>query len=70
MEAIRLYLKVDSDTLHIPELRRFIGKRVELILIEEEPSEEIKKMEKFFSAVGKVNIDEEAVHRLREESKL
>jgi len=68
MEAIRLYLKVDSDTLHIPELRRFIGKRVELILIEE-PSEEIK-MEKFFSAVGKVNIDEEAVHRLREESKL
>jgi len=68
MEAIRLYLKVDSDTLHIPELRRFIGKRVELILIEE-PSEEIK-MEKFFSAVGKVNIDEKAVHRLREESKL
>jgi len=69
MEAIRLYLKVDSDTLHIPELRRFIGKRVELILIEE-PSEEIKKMEKFFSAVGKVSIDEKAVHRLREESKL
>ena len=69
MEAIRLYLKVDSDTLHIPELRRFIGKRVELILIEE-PSEEIKKMEKFFSTVGKVSIDEKAVHRLREESKL
>ena len=73
MQAIRLLIKVDSENIHIPELRRFIGKRVEMIIIDEPnifSEKKNRKMERFFSAAGKIEIDEEAVHQLREESKL
>ena len=73
MQAIRLFMKVDSENIHVPELRKFIGKKVEMIIIEEPTvfsEEKNRKMERFFSAAGKVEIDEEAVRQLREESKL
>ena len=73
MQAIRLFMKVDSENIHVPELRKFIGKKVEIIIIEEPTAfneKRDRKMERFFSAAGKVEIDEEAVRQLREESKL
>lgn len=72
MEAIRLHLKIDSETLHIPELKRFHGKNVELILIEESTSPKKKngKMDHFFAAAKKVEINEDAINKLRERSKI
>jgi hypothetical protein len=35
MNAIRIRKKLDSDTLHLPELRPLIGKTVEIIVQEE-----------------------------------
>ena len=35
MEALKLHMKVESDTLKIPGLSRFIGKNVEIILLED-----------------------------------
>jgi len=38
MRVIRVRRRVDSDTLQLPELREFIGKEVEILVLEEVPS--------------------------------
>ena len=38
MNAIRIRKKIDSETLHIPELRPMIGHEVEIIVLEDQPS--------------------------------
>lgn len=35
MNAVRIHRKLESDTLHLPELRPLIGKAVEIIILEE-----------------------------------
>ena len=35
MNAIRIRKTIDSDTLHIPELKDMIGRTVEIIVLEE-----------------------------------
>ena len=37
MNAIRISKRIDSETLHLPELKPLIGKRVEIIVREEAP---------------------------------
>ncbi len=73
METIRLRKKIQSETLHLPELKRLLGKEVEIILMEL-PSAKYARprgiMDNFISAAGKINIDAEAVAQLREDSKL
>jgi hypothetical protein len=46
MNAIRVKRKIDSDTLHIPELRSMIGRDVEIIVLEDQPTS---------SAIGQVD---------------
>ena len=72
MEAIKIQRKISSDTLHIPELKQFLGKNVEIILLELPEKKKMKStnMSKFIDAAGKIDIDEEAVAALREKSKL
>jgi len=36
MNAIRIRTRLDSDTLHLPELRPLLGQTVEIIVLEEE----------------------------------
>jgi len=36
MNAVRIRRKLDSDTLHLPELKPLIGKNVEIIVLEEQ----------------------------------
>ena len=38
--AIRVHTRVESDTLRIPELVSLVGKRVEVIVLEEEGAED------------------------------
>lgn len=38
MNAIRIRRKIDSETLHIPELQPMIGREVEIIVLDEKPS--------------------------------
>ncbi len=68
MKVTKVRLKVDSEDVHIPELKKFMGKTVEMIITEVKPND--KKMENFFEAVGKVKIDTEAIRKCREASKL
>jgi hypothetical protein len=34
MNVIRIHKQIDSETLHLPELKPLIGKRVEIIVID------------------------------------
>jgi hypothetical protein len=36
MNAIRIRRQLDSDTLHVPELKPFLGRTVEIIVLDEE----------------------------------
>lgn len=38
MRAIRVRRCVESETLELPELREFIGKEVEIVILEDSPS--------------------------------
>jgi len=38
VNAIRIRRKLDSDTLHLPELKPLIGREVEIIVLEERPA--------------------------------
>jgi hypothetical protein len=38
MNAIRVKRKIDSETIHIPELRGMIGQDVEIIVLQDKPS--------------------------------
>jgi hypothetical protein len=36
--TVRIRRKLESESLHLPELRSFIGKHVEIIVLEEPPA--------------------------------
>jgi hypothetical protein len=38
LHAIRVHARVDSDVLRIPELLPFVGRTVEVIIVEEAPA--------------------------------
>jgi hypothetical protein len=42
MNAIRIRKKLDSETLHLPELRPFLGQTVEIIVLGEETAPGIR----------------------------
>jgi hypothetical protein len=42
MNAIRIRKKLDSDTLHLPELRPLLGRTVEIIVLEEGSPSDIR----------------------------
>ena len=66
MQSIRKKMIMNSDTIKIPELQRFIGKTMEIILIED--TEEKNKA--FLDLAGKIEIDNSVISELRENSKL
>ena len=44
MEAIKIKTRLESETIRSPELRKLIGKRVEIIILEEtEPNAALPK---------------------------
>ena len=63
VQMIRLSMKVNSENIHVSELKEFIGKRVQMVIIEKPTinKKNDRKMERFFSAAGNVEIDEEVV---------
>ena len=76
MNAIRIRKRIDSETLHLPELKEMIGKEVEIIVLEEAaaPSDEAPEpspapkttpYDKFFELAGKIDLDWDAYKRQR-----
>jgi hypothetical protein len=70
MEAMRFHLTVESETINIPQLKQFIGKRVEIILIEDSPleTENSTRYKKIKNLKGKISFNEDALPRLRQDS--
>lgn len=62
---------VNSETITIPQLKKFIGKKVEIICIcEENKKKSSAKFQKFFSLAGKIKIDGKKINELRESSEI
>jgi hypothetical protein len=69
MNAVRIHRKVDSETLHLPEIRSMIGKQVEIIVMEEPiPPTETGDLSLLESIAGKDLIDPDALKQLRDAS--
>ena len=71
MNAIRLRRTIDSETLHLPELKPFVGRMVEIIVLEEDVRPSILPgtgdWDSALKAVAELeDYDLEAVRRQRE----
>jgi hypothetical protein len=68
MSVIRIHRRVDSETLHLPELRPLIGKAVQIVVTEEPtlPTATEKGWEAFFAKAGSDLVDPEVYKQYRE----
>ena len=67
MPIIRIRKRVDSDTLHLPELKQMVGKTVEIIIVEETcmPSEPSQGTACFAALLAKAAFDPQALEAMR-----
>ncbi len=70
MRTIRVRRCVDSETLELPELRQFIGKEVEIVVLEGVPSRATGPVEKrdysaLLQIAGQDLIDPDAYKEIR-----
>jgi len=63
--SIHLKTRIESETLHLPELRRFLGKTVEIVISESEESEG-GKWATLRNAAGKDLIDPDVASQYRD----
>ena len=68
MNAIRIHRHIDSETLHLPELKAFIGQEVEIVVTPEstKPRATEKDWQEFFASAGPDLIDPELYAQYRE----
>jgi hypothetical protein len=69
VNAIRIRTKLESHTLHLPELQALVGKTVEIIVLEEsgasaEPRP-VSRYDAFFALAGRDVVDPDAYKQLR-----
>lgn len=60
MNALRIRTHIDSDTLHLPDLKQMIGKNVEIIVLEESSDSQIHKQKRTpGSAKGMISMSDD-----------
>ena len=86
MNAIRIHKHLDSESMTLPELKPLVGKDVEIIVLEESAgknrlipdAEELVRANRLSPAerravwkqIGPVDVDEDAIRKLRDASTL
>lgn len=71
MKAICVKTRVEGDTLHVPELKQWIGKEIQVVITEEPPAKDapmdLSALQKLAEdiASGKVEYDFAALQQLR-----
>ena len=74
MNAIRIHKQIDSETLHLPELKSLIGKTVEILILEETAAPPrtcaSSPYDALFELAGHDVVDPEAYKQLRAASTL
>jgi len=71
MNTIRIRKRLDSDTVHVPELHAWVGSDVEIIVLSEphlDPGN--PNLSTFFDVAGTIDVDDTTVDAFREASKL
>jgi hypothetical protein len=68
--VLRILRRLDSETLHVPELRDFIGKDVEIVVSEVVPQKLPDHLVELEKIAGKIDLDFEAIEKMREISKI
>ena len=68
MNAIRIKRHLDSDTLHLPEVRGMVGKEVEIIILEEQAPAGGGDLSLLEQAAKDDLIDPDALKELRDAS--
>jgi hypothetical protein len=68
MNAIRIKKHLDSETLHLPEIKGMVGKEVEIIILEEQPVAQRGDLSLLEQAAKDNLIDPEALKELRDAS--
>ena len=68
MEAIRVFKKIESDTITIPELTGLVGHEVEIIVIDTPKKRSAERYDTFFALAGSIDIDQESIVSNREQS--
>jgi hypothetical protein len=68
MSAIRVRRRIDSETVHLPELRPLIGKTVEIIIREDfsAPASTEEEWKEWFASAGKDLLDPDVYKQYRE----
>ncbi len=61
-------LKVKDKCIEIPGLEQFKGKFVEITVREKKDIDKKKKLKKFFALCGKLELDQDEVDNLRNQS--
>jgi hypothetical protein len=70
VNAIRIFRRLDSETVYLPELRDMIGKNVEIIVLEEpDIRQSTGDLSLLQEMAGTIDLDFEAIENLREISK-
>lgn len=72
MEALRIndFVGDNGIKIDIDKLKQFKNKEVEIIILPVESKANHKSKNKFFNAIGKIDINEEDITSLREVSSL
>jgi hypothetical protein len=68
MSLVRIRRRIDSETIHVPELKPFVGKTVEII-VREDPATEAGSRDRWqplIDAAGKDLVDPEVYKKYRE----
>jgi hypothetical protein len=72
MATIHILKQIDSETLHLPELRPLLGRTVEITIVDKEqkPAATLEDWEKFFRDNGTDFVDPNVVgeHRAYDQS--
>lgn len=67
MSVIHLTQEVESETLHVPELRPFIGKKVEITIREvEQPTSPTNGWDALMALAGQDLLDDKVIMEYRE----
>lgn len=66
MTAIHIHRRIDSETLHLPELRPLLGQDVEIVVTPARPRATEKDWEATLAAVDSDRIDPELYKQYRE----
>lgn len=69
METLKIRTHIDSETLHLPQIRPMLGKDVLMVITEtSEDKESHPDIEPFFALAGNIKLDIEAIRDIREKS--